>query len=327
MRNPLVSIIVLNYNGKNDWEECFKSLYNLNYPNFEIILVDNNSEDKSVEKIKNKYIDVKIIELKKNYGFAEGNNIGMIQAKGEYIALLNMDSVVDPNWLTELVKGVQRSEKIGIVGSKIYHFDNRKKINFAGSSCDKYGNTAQIYANKFDEELPIRESQTKIFYGCGASMMFKRELYKNIKLFDPIYFMYWEDVDFSWRAWICGYYVYYVPTSIIYHKINRVRKNFPKIIYMSQRNKLRTLLKNYELKSLPKILPNYFYNRLREILKSKVYKKHTLFILYLKAFLWNIFHIGSLIENRILIHYNRKRDDNFIFKLMNELILLENKTS
>ena len=307
MKNPLVSIIVINHNGKNDWEECFKTLYNLNYPDFEILLVDNNSEDKSVEKIKNKYNDVKIIELKKNYGFAEGNNKGLIQAKGEYIALLNMDTLVDPNWLTELVKVVQKSEKIGIVGSKIYYYSDRKKINFGGSSCDKYGNTTQINANKFDDELPSKQSPTKIFYACGASMMFKRELYNFIKLFDPTYFMYWEDVDFSWRAWICGYDVYYVPTSIIYHKINRVRKNFPKIIYMSQRNKLRTLLKNYELRSLPKILPYYFYMRLKEIFKSIVYQKSTLFILYIKAFLWNLLHIGSLIGNRIIIQNYRKR--------------------
>ena len=319
MKNPLVSIIVLNYNGKNDLEECFESLYKLNYQNFEIILVDNSSEDNSVEIIRNKYIRVKIIELQKNYGFAEGNNIGMIQAKGEYIALLNMDTSVDPNWLTELVKAIQRSEKIGIVGSKIYHYDNRKKINFAGSSCDKYGNTSQILANKFDEELSIKQSQTKIFFACGASLMFKRELYNKIKLFDPIYFMYWEDVDFSWRAWICGYDVYYVPTSIIYHKINRVRENFPKIIYMSQRNKLRTLLKNYELKSLPKILPYYFYIRLKEIIKSKVYQKHTLFISYCKGFLWNMLHIGSLIRYRIMIQKHRKRNDKFIFSLMIEL--------
>ncbi len=319
MKNPLVSIIVLNYNGKNDLEESFESLHKLNYPNFEILLVDNNSQDNSVQMIREKYNDVKIIELKKNYGFAEGNNKGIANSTGEYIALLNMDTVVDPNWLTELVTAIQRSKKIGIVSSKIYYYGDREKIYFGGSSCDKYGKTAQIHANKYDKELLIKEKQTKTFYGCGASMMFKRELYYNIKLFDPTYFMYWEDVDFSWKAWIFGYDVHYVPTSIIYHKIDRVRENFPKIIYMSQRNKLRTLLKNYELKSLSKILPYYFYLRLKEILKSKVYQKSTLFILYIKAFLWNLLHIGSLIGNRLMIQNYRKRDDSFIFSLMNEI--------
>ncbi len=323
MKNPLVSIIVLNYNGKNDLEKCFESLHKMNYQNFEILLVDNNSEDNSVQIIKDKYKKVKIIELKKNYGFAEGNNKGMNQTKGEYIALLNMDTLVDPNWLTELVKAAQKSEMVGIVGSKIYYYYDRKKKYFAGSSCDKYGNTSQISTNKNENELFIKQERTKTFFICGASMMFKRELYNKIKLFDPTYFMYWEDVDFSWRAWIFGYDVYCIPTSIIYHKINRGREIYLKIKYMAQRNKLRTLLKNYELKSLIKILPHYFHIKIREIMGSRVYKKYILFILYLKTFLWNLLHIRSLIENRRLIQANRKRDDNFIFNLMDELILFD----
>ena len=79
-------------------------------------------------------------------------------------------------------------KKIGIVGSKIYYYGDRKKINFAGSSCDKYGNTSQIHANKFDNELLIKQNQTKTFFICGASMMFKRELYNKIKLFELRYF-------------------------------------------------------------------------------------------------------------------------------------------
>ena len=325
MDEPLVSIIILNYNGINDLEKCFESLYNLNYKNVELILVDNKSQDKSVELIKNKYADVKLYELKKNFGFAEGNNKGMVHANGEYVALLNMDTWVDPNWLTELVKAAQSSEKIGIVGSKIYYYYDRKTVNFAGSSCDKYGNTVQIGAKTVENELFNKQEQKKTFFACGASMLFKRELYNKIKLFDPSYFMYFEDVDFCWRAWIFGYDVIYVPTSIIYHKINRIRENFPKIIYMAQRNKLRTILKNYELKSLIKILPNYFYLRLKEIVNSQVYKKSTIFILYLKSFLWNLFQIRSLIRNRIEIQANRKRDDFFIFNLMNDLTSLSKK--
>ncbi len=269
MNEPLVSIIILNYNGIADLKECVDSLYKINYKNFEIILADNNSQDNSVKFIRENYNHVKIIEFKKNFGFAKGNNLAISYAEGEYIVLLNMDTVVDKNWLKELIKVAEQSKKIGIVGSKMYYYDDRKTIDFAGSYTDIYGNTIHIGKKKIGTEL--YNKQMKSFYISGASILFRRELYEKIKLFDPIYFMYYEDVDFCWRAWIYGYDVVYAPKSIIYHKIERNPKKVKKNYSFTEKNKLRTILKNYELKSLLKVLPGYFYLNLRRILKRKSY--------------------------------------------------------
>lgn len=321
MNEPLVSVVVLNYNGLNDLKECLDSLYNLIYKNIELILVDNNSQDESVEFVKKNYNKVKIIQLDKNYGFAQGNNLGIVHTIGDYIVLLNMDTVVDKNWLSELVKVAEKSKKIVIVGSKIYYYDNKKIIDFAGSSCDRYGKTNPIGIKREDSEL--LNIQTRAFFVCGASLLFKRELYKKINLFDPTYFAYYDDVDFCWRAWISGYEVIYAPKSFIYHKIGRVIKNMWIISYLTERNKFRTLLKNYEIKSLVKILPGYFIKRLKRIYRSKNNNtnipRSRLFIIYYKSIFWNIIHIRSLIKNRRIVQANRIRKDQFLFQLMKEL--------
>ncbi len=320
MTEPLVSVIILNYNGENDLIECFNSLNKLKYSNVELLLVDNGSSDKSVDIVRKNYENVRIIELGKNIGFSQGNNLGVLYSNGDYIALLNMDTVVDENWLTELVKVAQKSSKIGVVASKIYYYSEKDIIDYAGSTCDTYGNTAHIGAENRDNNYLSQQRTT--FYACGASLLFKKELYNKIGLFDPLYYMYYEDVDFSWRTWISGYEVVYAPKSHIYHKINRVRHNFPRIIYMTQRNKLRTLLKNFELKTLLRILPNYLYMRLWEIDTSRIYKKYVLFILYFKGFFWNLLHLKSLVQNRMIIQRNRVKDDKFLLFLMKELIQL-----
>ncbi len=327
MDTPLISIVILNHNGLGDLKECFDSLSNLTYKEIELIFVDNNSQDKSVDFVKENFQCVKIIELFKNYGFAQGNNFGAKAAKGDYIVLLNNDTIVDKNWISEMVKIAQESKKVGIIGSKIYYYDDRKTLNFAGSSCDKYGRTT--HTGQFQLDDPLLNIQRKIFYACGASLMISRELYQKINLFDPTYFIYYEDVDVCWRAWISGYDVIYAPNSFIYHKVGRAIKNNRFKQYLAEKNKLRTILKNYEIKTIIRILPGYFLERFSKIYDAIYYKSRIssiLFRIYLKAIIWNIIHIKSLIKYRKIIQSNRKRDDKFLFKIMKELLEFEKET-
>ena len=318
MKEPLVSVIILNYKGLNDLKECFDSLNKIMYQNIEIFLVDNNSQDKSVEIIRRRYNKIKILELKNNYGFAKGNNLAMTHVNGKFVVLLNMDTVVDKDWLTELVKVAQSSNKIGIVGSKIYYYDDKKKIDFAGSYTDIYGNITNIGKKKMGCE--IYNNQTKAFYICGASLMFKKEVYNKIGLFDPLYFMYYEDVDFCWRAWIYGYDVIYAPKSIIFHKIGHISKDVKIKYYFTEKNRLRTMLKNYELKSLLKILPRYFFLSIRRIFKWNNFipqlRRSDVLITFIKVIIWNFIHISSIIRIRREIQVDRTRDDKFLFNLI-----------
>ena len=318
MNEPLVSVIVLNYNGKNDLEECFDALYNLNYKNVEFILVDNNSQDNSVEIVKTKYKEVKIIKLEKNYGFAEGNNIGAQHANGKYFALLNMDTKVDKNWISELVKVAEKSKDIGIVGSKNYYYYNRPILSFGFGLCDKYGNTKNIGLNKKDSIIVNRT--TECFYHCGASLLISRELYNNIKLFDPVYFAYYEDVDLCWRALINGYNVVYAPKSILYHKIGVTDLDDIQKKYWLRRNKLRSILKNYEKKTILQVLPIIFYGWLMLVLSSifRRERKYALkfMIIYFKSLIWNILHLKSLIRERMQVQERRTKNDKYLLSLI-----------
>ncbi|MFX1593130.1 MAG: glycosyltransferase family 2 protein [Promethearchaeota archaeon] len=322
MRELLVSVLILNYNGIDHLEECFNSLSQLTYKNVEIILIDNNSQDNSVNFIRENYPNVNIIKLNKNFGFTGGNNAGASQAKGEYIVLLNNDTIVDKNWLTELVRVAQKSKNIGVVGSKIYNYYNREFIDYAGSCCDKYLRTDHIGRNLNDNKFLDFENET--FYACGAALLIKRELYKKIGLFDPLYFIYCEDFDLSWRTWLAGYKVMYAPKSFLFHKIGQVLEDLsPRKFFLHERNRLRTLLKNYELKSILKILPLYLVKRIGMFVKLCIQFDNTaLLYLYIniKSLLWNIIHMKSLIRNRRFIKTIRIKDDKFIFEIMNKTV-------
>jgi len=213
-----VSIIIVNWNGKKYLSDCLTSVLNQTYPNYEIILVDNGSNDGSIEFVREKYPEVKITKLDKNYGFAKGNNIGMKEALKDkdvkYIALLNNDTKVDKNWLSELVKVVASDEKIGICTSKILRMD-KLTIDSTGHVL-RLGMLADRGRNKIDRGQ--YDDKLDIFGACAAACLYKREMLEEIGLFDESFFAYYEDAELSWRAYKNGWKARYVPTSVVYHK-------------------------------------------------------------------------------------------------------------
>jgi len=321
MTQALVSIILSNYNGLKHLKECFDSLNNISYKNVEILFIDNNSTDNSVKFVREHYPRVKILQNKKDYGFAGANTIAASHASGKYITLLNIDTVVDENWLTELVKVVESSERIGIVTSKQIYYHQKDMIYYAGLSTSKflenrrYGDLMKI------DEFP--DIQMKTFFAEGASLLIRKSIYDKIGLFDPQYYAFSEDLDLSWRVWLYGYDVIYVPTSIIYHKAGGVFTRIsPHKMYLMERNILRTLLKNYEIKTIIDVLPIFHIKRLGKVLRLIIKLKITsisLLIAHIKAFFWNVMRIKSLVKDRKFIKNIRKRSDKFIFDLNKEI--------
>lgn len=140
--------------------------------------------------------------------------------------------------------------------------------------------------------------------------------------------MYFEEVDLCWQALIFGLEVYYAPKSIVYHKIDEITKNFTKKMQLMERNKLRTLLRNYEFSTLFRTLPNYIYFRIHNIYSYRLNKLNLpriLFIIYLKSFLWNLVNLKSFLKYRSFIQTNRTRNDKYLFKLIYELKIHENR--
>lgn len=219
MTHPGVSIIIVNWNGKDYLDDCLFSVFKQTYPKYNVILVDNGSTDGSVEFAKGKYPYVNIIELDKNYGFAKANNIGTEEAlKDEnvrYIALLNNDTKVDRNWLSELVKVAESDKSVGICASKILIMDNPSIIDSTGYTFS-FGRVVDRGHGEKDEGQ--YDSKLDVVGACGASVLYKREMLAETGLFDEDFFAYYEDAELSWRAYRNGWKARYVPTSIVYHK-------------------------------------------------------------------------------------------------------------
>jgi len=205
---PLVSIIIVNYNGKTHLEECLSSLEKIDYKNYEIILVDNNSTDTSVEYVKNTYPSITIIKLNRNYGFAEPNNIGAKNAKGDYLLFLNNDTTVNPNFISEMVNVLEQDPQIAICQSLLLKPNG--EVDSSGDFIDTLG---RAYSSK-NKENEVK----KILSARGASMMVRKDSFWDLGGFDKRFFASFEDVDLGWRAWIWGYKIVVVPSSIVYHK-------------------------------------------------------------------------------------------------------------
>lgn len=243
---PEISIIVTNYNGKMVLKDCLASLRKINYPKsrYEVIFVDNNSSDGSVEYVKRNFPWVKVIALKENLWFTGANNFGLKKAKGEYIVFLNNDTYVEKNWLIELVKVAQSNEKIGICGSKIVYFSNPRILQYAGAYLDMLGSPFTIGLQQKDTG---RDKEPKeVFYAPGTSFLIKRSVLKKLKYcFDPSFRAYFEEMDLCWRVKLLGYKVMYVPTSKVLHKMGFTFKKIrDETYFLNYRNKILSFKKN-----------------------------------------------------------------------------------
>ncbi len=242
-----VFIIILNWNGAKDTIDCLKSLENIDYPDFEILVVDNGSTDDSVLKIKSQISNLKnkvvLIENKENLGFPAGNNVGIkyaLEYGADYVLLLNNDTVVDGNFLKEMVAVGESNALIGILGPKIYFYDDPKRIWFAGGSFNWFRGSAHIGFGEIDSQNYQSEKEVGFITGCA--MLVKKEVFaalgeprpagraalraslapserEKIGLLDERFFLYYEDTDFCLKAKKAGFKCFFAPKAKIWHKI------------------------------------------------------------------------------------------------------------
>jgi len=324
MKFPLVSIIVLNYNGKEIIRSCLNSILRSDYSNFEVILVDNGSTDDSIEQVEKLFgldFRVKIVRNDRNLGYCEGNNIGIHYAKGEIIVFLNNDTEVDVDWLKEVMIMFIRDSTIGAAQPKLLNYYFPEKIDSLGGFINLYGFTSGGNLNIND--MPSLEPH-EIFFAVGSAMFVRKKVLNEIGIFDPYYFMFCEDVDLSWRIRLKGYKIILIPKSIVYHRISFTAEKASsiRISWYIRKNRLTTLIKNYEISNLIKALPIlvtiYIANFIREILKRDIKKAIT----NITSILYNLKNFRRIFYERIIIQRNirRIRDDK-ILKLISPRLL------
>ena len=250
--HPMVSIIILNYNAGQILLDCFESVVKTNYDNFEIIVVDNASEDKSYMKCKEKFERIHLIENEKNLGYCEGNNVGIKSAKGEFVVILNPDTIVDPDWLNELFLAYYKH------GEALYqpkHLSLKEKSTIMST-----GNMMNVFGfgyarEKGEKDVNQHNTIEQIGYASGTCLFVPSSIFKKVGLLDPFIFLYHDDLDFGWRAAQLGIKSYYVPSSVIYHAESYLlRWNAEKFFWL-ERNRKYCLQTHYSKSTYSKILP------------------------------------------------------------------------
>jgi hypothetical protein len=255
---PVVSVIILNYNGLPYVQACLGSVLRSDYTSFEVVFVDNNSTDESLEYAQKNFGNdsrLKIIKNYENYGYAKGNNLGVNYADGEYLVFLNVDTAVEHDWLIELIEFLNSHTDVGIVQCKLKSMDDRTVLDCTGHFIDWFGIAFVLGHGERDEGQ--YESITRIFAASGAAFGIRRNVFEKLGGFDEDFFMLFEEDDLCWRGWIAGYAVFYVPNSVVYHKSAAIRSTVGtyKTLYLSRRNRMVSMLKNYSVANLLRFMP------------------------------------------------------------------------
>lgn len=316
---PLVSIIVPCYNSRERIVSCLKNFLKTNYKNFEIIVVDDDSKDGTYELLKEKFSmnrKVRIIKNHKNFGPSYTRNQGVKAARGKYIAFLETDMEVDPDWLDPLVAKLENNEMLGAVQSKVLDINKRDFIQAVGVLYDPH--TFWVVGLGCGLHKDAIHNPQEVSFGAVGSLVRKNVLDK-IGGFDTKLVYNVDDIDLGWRTWIAGYSVVTVPESITYHWTSKPLGTREKITPSSEsefhfHKTPRIFLKNYEWKNVVRYLPWLFIVFSARVVKNLVRGNPKPFYGFVKATLWNIKTLPDTLRERQRIQRLRKRTDSDILK-------------
>lgn len=305
-KDNLVSIVIVNWNGEKWLKNCFDSLINQTYTHFEIILIDNDSKDNSVNFVKQNYKDsrIKILPSHKNLGFARGNNLGIKTANGQYILLLNNDTWIEKDFL-ERMFNFYKKHHFDVIAPIEAKYDGTKK-----KSC-------VITIDFFGHQISTA-NRSKLFFLSGNCLFFSKKLYTETKGFDNNFFMYFEETDWFWRLNLLNKKISYVNNLYIYHKGNgSIRSGMQyNIILWCNQNTLQMLLKNYKWYNLLWVLPIYFAQNVIEIIFFILIFKPKIAYSYVEGWIFNIINFRRIMERRRWVQQNRQVEDWVIIKKM-----------
>ena len=317
IKQSLISIIILNFNAGKLLEECVDSILHSNYKNYEIIVVDNDSKDNSHVQCKEKFPSINLIENKKNLGYCEGNNVGIRSSKGEFVIILNPDTIVDPSWIDELLLAYQKSGD-GIYQPKFLTIGNESVIQSTGNMIQLFG--FGYSRNKGDKDESQFNEIEIIDYASGTCLFTSKKIITQLDLFDSFLFAYHDDLDLCWRAKMQGIQSYYVPNSIVFHPSEGFSfkwSNFK--FFLLERNRLYCLFTHYSRSTILKFFPSLI---LVDIAVSLFYLKNGLFIEKIKASLDILKNFKKINSRYYEIQKKRKvSDKKIILNFKNEVIL------
>jgi len=313
MANPLTSVVIPNWNEKKLLGDCLDSLLGQT-EKASIIVVDNGSTDGSQAYIKDRYPEVVLVELDKNYGFAGGVNAGIKKALSigaDFVALINNDAVAEKNWLEQLLQAALKEPKNGIITSKILMMD-KKHLDSTGDFYSMWGMPFPRGRNEVDNQQ--YDSLTDVFSASGGASLYRAQLFRQVNFFDEDFFAYFEDVDISFRAQLAGWKVCYEPTAIVYHHVNATSSKLGNFsLYHSSKNFVLLYAKNMPPRLYIKYLPLFTLQLSRLFVSSLLRGKATTFI---KGILAAIRLHPRTVKKRRAIQASRKVSVGYIDSML-----------
>ncbi|MCX6641031.1 MAG: glycosyltransferase family 2 protein [bacterium] len=256
-----MSLIIPHLRGQEILQDCLNSIFRSTFQNFEIILIDNASEDGSAEMVAQEFPTVRQIRSEVNQGYAGGCNVGIVASRAEYVILLNDDTILEPNTIGLLVEALDCDPELGGAQPKLLNINERTHFDYSGAC----GGLMDIFGYPFafgrtfmslEEDNGQYDKPSDIFWACGTCVIFRRLALAEVGLLDQDFFVHMEEIDLAWRLQLWGYRLIRVPQAVVYHYSGHTLPNTQRQkMFLNHRNSIICLLKNYSLVQLAWILP------------------------------------------------------------------------
>jgi len=321
---PLISTVILNWNGKEYLSACIQSVRKQTYPNIEIIFVDNASADGSVEYIKNSFSDLRLMINHENLGYGGGNNRGIREANGRYLFVLNSDTEIEEDCVEWLWRCIETDQKIGVTTPKILLYDQRDTVDAAGLTI--YPDGLSIGRGRLEPQKKYNQGE-EVFFGSGCASLYRKEMLEEIGLFDADFFAYAEDTDLGWRARLRGWNAYYVPEAVVYHHHSKKFGTYsPAKAFLVERNRIWVAWKNFPFSMLCLwpffTLWRYFFQGLGTVVgrgaSGRFGQESSSFLLIfilIKAYLSALKGLPAILRKRKEVQRNKRISNGEVFSL------------
>ncbi len=290
LNNPLVSVITLNYNQTPVTCEFLESLKKVTYPHLEVIVVDNASGEDPTAAITQAYPEAKLIKSKENLGFTGGNNLGIKASQGEYIFIVNNDTEVTKNIFEKLLEPFQEDASVGMVSPKIYYFYRPNVIQYAGfTPVNPFTGRNRAVGNQ-EEDSGQHDRGGYTAYAHGAAMMVSREVVEKVGMLPDIFFVYYEELDWSAQVRRAGYHIYYQPEACLYHKesVTIGKESVMKAYYYNRNRILFMRRHSTAFQMLVFTLFLLFFTIPKTVLKHLIKGQPAHLLAFFKALLWHL---------------------------------------
>lgn len=309
---PETSVVIVNLNGMDHLQTCLGSLFRQSYSDFEVVLVDNGSTDRSVEFVKEQFPAVKVMQLEKNTGFAFATNRGIEYTSTRFVALLNNDIELKDTWLQEMVEALEGHPEVGAGACKMLNFADRSVIDAAGDALTR---AAMAEARGHGEMDRGQYDQAGYVFGpCAGAALYRREVFEQVGTFDESFFAFYEDIDLDFRMQSSGWKVLYVPSAVCYHKRGATVRTMQRIaVKLHVRNNIFYLLKNVPSRTILRRLPAFTVARMHVWL-AYIRRGHTVGVLLGLA--EAMLKLPEMLSKRRTLRMQRKVEVKYIESLM-----------